>query len=91
MRESRINGRPVLVLRESRPLPPASPEPHKCVVTTWFQNDWRYTKAVAEDNGAIIQCSCGRRYRCRKSRSIENEYVWVRRLLPWPPRQKGWP
>lgn len=81
MKESRLGDRPVLVLREPKPLPP---ERHKCVV-------WHGDDASKIDNGSIIQCDCGRRYRCRPSRMYQNTYVWVRRLLPWPPKQAWTP
>lgn len=83
MREAQSGGRPFLVLREAKPVPP--PPGHTCVV--------KYDQDGAKaDYGMVIQCDCGKRYKCRKRfASVFVEYVWVRRLLPWPPRQKNWP
>lgn len=82
-REDRIHGQPVLVLSDPKPIPPPA---HECAVHYGCS-------ASIKDNGAIIQCECGKRYKCRARRglTIEEGYVWVRRILPWPPRQKGWP
>lgn len=81
MREVDLGGRPVLVLREAKPLPPKG---HTCPV---YHGDYGARRG---DNGAIIQCACGKRYRCRKSWAFDYCYVWVRRILPWPPKQ-AWP
>lgn len=78
IRESKIGERPVLILREPKPLPP---EGHKCAV-------YHGCKADKVDREVILQCDCGKRYKCRASMLLENEYVWVRRLLPWPPKQE---
>lgn len=79
MREAQMGDHTVLVLREPKPVP----NPHRCPVSVG-------DSAPEADNGAIIQCECGKRYQCRESQSLAHDYVWVRRLLPWPPRQ-SWP
>lgn len=83
MREAELGGRTVLVLREPKVIPDV-PAPHLCVVLPG-------ERSVKSDVGAIIQCTCGKRYRCRISHLDEDYGVWVRRILPWPPKQKDWP
>lgn len=82
MREVTFNKRPALLLREPKPVEP--PPVHTCVVqhgTSGVRKDWRM----------VVQCDCGKRYKCRQDFVMTNSYMWVRRLLPWPPRQKNWP
>jgi hypothetical protein len=83
MREAHLGDRSVLVLREPTPTSPPV-EKHGCAAH-------RGERANKVDVGAIIQCDCGRRYKCRQSYQFEDEGVWVRRWLPWPPKQKDWP
>lgn len=75
-----FRGETVLVLRNANPAPPAR---HSCAVK-------RGDSTIKENDGIIIQCECGKRYRCRQDLTLINRYIWVRRLLPWPPKQ-SWP
>lgn len=80
MREVTIGHQPVLVLREAKPPKPVS---HRCAVD--------HGELGAKKNiGAIIQCTCGRRYKCRVNWLNDDYGTWVRRILPWPPKQ-AWP
>lgn len=65
-----------------RPPKPKSETRHKCVGRV--EDGW----AHPDDFKSIIQCSCGKRYKCRESWHITDRYVWVRRILPWPPKRK---
>lgn len=76
-----IKNKPVLVLRKPKPVPKPG---HQCVVK-------HGEGASLKDNYAIIQCVCGKRYRCRISYVWDSHWVWVRRLLPWPPKQQDFP
>jgi hypothetical protein len=69
-----------LILRDPKP---PTPEGHRCVVE---HGDF----AADEDNGMILQCVCGKRYRCRRGYLWADEFVWVRRIWPRPPKQ-DWP
>lgn len=80
-----VNGETVLVLREASPV---ERQRHRCSVQSG-------DRSSAGLNWTIIQCKCGRRYKCRKSYFLVNGnddpiYVWVRRILPRPPKQ-NWP
>lgn len=75
-----IRGTTVAVLRPAK-LPKPAPD-HICVVT-------HGQRANRKDKKAIIQCSCGKRYKCREDFLIYDRWMWVRRWLPWPPKRKG--
>lgn len=83
MRKVTIDGRTHLILREAKP--GRSPKStHECVV-------YHGQLGARKDVGAIIQCDCGKRYRAR-IHLMDNDYcVWVRRILPWPPKVENWP